>query len=300
METIEQTFLGTLGFGNQVACKIARNGDLITNMYMKYVPNDLIDGEYIGDPQIFSHPTAFPRLGTALLKEINIEIGGQQIDKHYAHWLSVREDLFEKNDHKTIPLIVNPNSEYESHLMSEQTRPTAGVWTQSEVDAAEFTAAQLTDQYSGRLGLNHEMNSNYSNSMTHIHPATRYQQLTGNYIVSGKNAWKGLGAHDRFVPLNFWFCRNPGLALPIIALQYHEVVVNWTLPDINEISINGTDASKIFQDFSDHSNDSLITNPRFNNVKLLVDYVYLDTDERRRFAQVSHEYLIEQLQFQSP
>ena len=182
--------------------------------------------------------------------------------------------------------------------MSEQTRPTAGVWTQSEVDAAEFTAAQPTDQYSGRLGLNHEMNSNYSNSMTHIHPATRYQQLTGNYIVSGKNAWKGLGAHDRFVPLNFWFCRNPGLALPIIALQYHEVVVNWTLPDINEISINGTDASKIFQDFSDHSNDSLITNPRFNNVKLLVDYVYLDTDERRRFAQVSHEYLIEQLQFQ--
>ena len=96
METIEQTFLGTLGFGNQVACKIARNGDLITNMYLKYVPNDLIDGEYIGDPQIFSHPTAFPRLGTALLKEINIEIGGQQIDKHYAHWLSVREDLLKK------------------------------------------------------------------------------------------------------------------------------------------------------------------------------------------------------------
>ena len=107
-----------------------------------------------------------------------------------------------------------------------------------------------------------------------------------------------LGSPRSLCSTKFWFCRNPGLALPIIALQYHEVVVNWTLPDINEISINGTDASKIFQDFSDHSNDSLITNPRFNNVKLLVDYVYLDTDERRRFAQVSHEYLIEQLQFQ--
>ena len=33
------------------------------------------------------------------------------------------------------------------------------------------------------------------------------------------------------------------------------------------------------------------------NASLYVDYVYLDTDERRRFAQVSHEYLIEQLQF---
>src|SRR5690606_29485763 len=29
-----------------------------------------------------------------------------------------------------------------------------------------------------------------------------------------------------YVPLQFWFCRNPGLALPLIALQYHEVKIN--------------------------------------------------------------------------
>jgi len=68
-----------------------------------------------------------------------------------------------------------------------------------------------------------------------------------------------------YIPLNFWFCRNPGLALPLIALQYHEVKVTCQVnADSNE---------------------------------LWVDYVYLDTDERRRFAQTSHEYLIEQLQF---
>ena len=69
------------------------------------------------------------------------------------------------------------------------------------------------------------------------------------------------------IPLNFWFCRNPGLALPLIALQYHEVKVKFTWGGSN----NG-------------------------GVSVLVDYIYLDTDERRRFAQVSHEYLIEQIQ----
>ena len=69
-----------------------------------------------------------------------------------------------------------------------------------------------------------------------------------------------------YVPLQFWFCRDNGLALPLIALQYHEVRVKITL---------GDDVSA---------------------AKLYADYVYLDTDERRRFAQSSHEYLIEQVQ----
>ena len=75
-----------------------------------------------------------------------------------------------------------------------------------------------------------------------------------------------------YVPLQFWFCRNPGLALPLIALQYHEVKL------IMSLSSNWI---------------------RNHGVKVLVDYIYLDTDERRRFAQVSHEYLIEQVQHQT-
>jgi hypothetical protein len=71
------------------------------------------------------------------------------------------------------------------------------------------------------------------------------------------------------VPLQFWFNRNPGLALPLIALQYHEVKVKLTL------GATGTGSE---------------------DAKLWADYIYLDTDERRRFAQVSHEYLIEQVQ----
>ena len=85
------------------------------------------------------------------------------------------------------------------------------------------------------------------------------------------------------VPLQFWFCRNPGLALPLIALQYHEVKLKLTFPEKSEIA-TGTVAS---------------ASPSLSSVEVWADYIYLDTDERRRFAQVSHEYLIEQLQYQS-
>ena len=95
------------------------------------------------------------------------------------------------------------------------------------------------------------------------------KSMQGDIGLSGKvgvNDESGPGMIQ--VPLQFWFCRNPGLALPLIALQYHEVKVKMVLG-----SVTGT-----------------------AGVKLWADYIYLDTDERRRFAQVSHEYLIEQVQ----
>jgi hypothetical protein len=89
-----------------------------------------------------------------------------------------------------------------------------------------------------------------------------------------------------YVPLKFWFNRHVGLALPLIALQYHEVRLNFDIAPLEQL---------------------IVTNATFNRIDkrqceiadamLLVDYIYLDSEERRRFAQVGHEYLIEQLQF---
>ena len=92
-------------------------------------------------------------------------------------------------------------------------------------------------------------------------------------------------AYTLYVPLQFWFCRNPGLALPLIALQYHEVKFNITfkaLADCYTLSAGSISPAT----------------PAISNASLYVDYIYLDTDERRQFAQAQHEYLIEQLQFQ--
>jgi hypothetical protein len=95
-----------------------------------------------------------------------------------------------------------------------------------------------------------------------------------------------------YVPLQFWFCTNPGLALPLIALQYHEVKINLDLRPIDEClwavkNLSGTSN----QADKDAYSQSLVA------ASLYVDYIFLDTDERRRMAQNPHEYLITQLQF---
>jgi hypothetical protein len=132
---------------------------------------------------------------TDLIKTVEVEIGGQKIDKHYSQWLDIYNELFETS---------------------------------------------------------HDL---------------RFAMTNGSQTAPNVNT------KTHYIPLRFWFNRNPGLALPLIALQYHEVKINMTL---NPARTAG--------------------NVTMSDAKLLVNYLYLDTDERRRFAQVSHEYLIEQVQ----
>ena len=81
-----------------------------------------------------------------------------------------------------------------------------------------------------------------------------------------------------YIPLQFWFCRDNGLALPLIALQYHEVKLKISFEENKNLS------------------DTTLTGLSNFSAKIWADYVYLDTDERRKFAQTEHEYLIEQVQ----
>jgi hypothetical protein len=83
---------------------------------------------------------------------------------------------------------------------------------------------------------------------------------------------------EAYIPMKFWFCKNPGLALPLIALQFHEVKFNIQLADYKELH-----ATKF-------------TDVNLTSFKVFADFVYLDSNERRLFAQNAHEYLIEQLQ----
>ena len=114
-----------------------------------------------------------------------------------------------------------------------------------------------------------------------------YDKMIGNVpeltnIVVGPTTTTPVQPYTMHLPLIFWFNRNPGLALPLIALQYHEVKLNIEFADWT--SCCWTDCNSL-------------TVPSLGQVSLYTDYIYLDTDERKRFAQSSHEYLIEQLQF---
>jgi hypothetical protein len=218
MEAIAQTFNGTQAASSKVTATIARNGDLIHKMYYTYNPSNLATG----------NGTVGPNVGHTLLNEIELEIGGQSIDKHYGHWLETWSNLTEPN----------PSGAQNISAAAGGTEP-----------ANTSTLYQL-------MSYNHSSNDNGGGDNANLTTAPTFAS----------------------VPLQFWFCRNPGLALPLIALQYHEVKVSLT-----------------FAAGADVSTGAGLT---LTSGELWVDYIYLDTDERRRFAQQSHEYLIEQLQFQ--
>jgi hypothetical protein len=105
-----------------------------------------------------------------------------------------------------------------------------------------------------------------------------------------------------YVPLQFWFCTNPGLALPLIALQYHEVKINLDIRPIDEClwavtTLNCSNTSNSSATVGRPVPATIAYNQSLVAASLYVDYVFLDTDERRRMAQNPHEYLITQLQF---
>ena len=175
METIQQTINGGPGDGGNSTVTISRNGDLVHKVYVTLAGLNVTKGSNI-------------------VKEVELEIGGQRIDRQYEEWMNIWNELST--------------------------------------------------------------------------PESKALALKAMQCDIGTGTTTGVGNVQ--VPLNFWFCRNPGLALPLIALQYHEVKLKFTWGSVH----NGT----------------------VSNAKVFCDYIYLDTDERRRFAQVSHEYLIEQIQ----
>ena len=209
VESIEQTFNGTADFGRKVTALISRSGDLIGRVYLQATLPAISNGSSI---RWVDH------VGHHLIKQVEVEIGGQRIDRQYGDWLQIWYEL------------------------------TCGM------DKRHF----LGHGYDDMIGHGDAANGT---SLQHWGPSHAEATL--------------------FVPLQFWFCRNVGLALPLIALQYHEVKINLEFRAFSELVIAGSTASA----------ESLAS------ASLWVDYVYLDTEERRRFAQVSHEYLIEQLQF---
>jgi hypothetical protein len=187
LESIQQTFNGSVGYGQRVTATISRNGDLISRAYLVIKTKDT---------------KLVPYFGLKVIKHAEVEIGGQRIDKHYADWM---------------------------YIWNELSMPVA--------------------------------------------------KKEGYYNMVGGKGGDELAGLSLYVPLEFWFCRNIGLALPLIGLQYHEVKINIQFEEPSLVVQHGlTPASSL-------------------SAALWVDYIYLDTDERRKFAQSSHEYLIEQLQF---
>ena len=152
----------------------------------------------------------------------------------------------------------------------------------------EIGAQQIDEQYGQWMDIWSELNLNSSQ-------IPGFSQMVGkNYNSAMWQPYNGSAAPGSklFIPLQLWFCRNPGLAIPLIALQYHEVRIKITFERFEKLVVAVTNGNY----------QQVVLNgiePEFNSFQMFDTYYYLDTTERRKFAQNAHEYLIEQVQSQS-
>ena len=99
------------------------------------------------------------------------------------------------------------------------------------------------------------------------------------------------GAQTLIIPLQFWFCRNPGSYLPLLALQYHPIRINIKLRSLQGMAYTGAAGS------SPTCVPTVVNQASIQSILMWGDYIYLDTEERRRFVSTQHEYLVEQVQY---
>lgn len=218
MEAFRVNFTGAPAWGQRVVAVVNRNADLIWKTYL-----EITLPVTAGVANLTSWTGgAKRRLGYLMVQQVEVEIGGQIIDRQYGEWLYLWETL-----------------------------------------TADFDTAMKLDNLVGGAYENED---------------------TASTLCRGR-------PNVIYVPFQFWFNRNPGLALPLIALQYHEVRFNITLNDAVNL-VQGAAATGA--SLAGAANAL----PAPLDMALYIDYIYLDVEERRRFAQESHEYLIEQLQFE--
>ena len=245
MESIEQTFNGQADFGRRVTCTISRNGDLAYRTYLQVTLPEInqgMKGNGVQDDGVYARWLDFP--GEQLISQVEVEIGGQRIDRQYGDWMHIWNQLT---------------------LTSEQQRG----YYQMIGNTTQLTF--LTDPSFNAVDGPCESGA-------------------PSQVCAPRNA---LPESTLYVPFQFLYCRNPGLALPLIALQYHEVKINLDIRPIDEclFAVGSLNCPNGSNKVTTAYNQSLVA------ASLYVDYVFLDTDERRRMAQNPHEYLIEQLQF---
>jgi hypothetical protein len=322
-EVIEQTFNGSASLGSRATVPITRNGDLVTQMYLKTTltatkgadaANDVAKNRYTtftlgttadtdsftsaatvaetitanaadNDSRLnnnlkFTFGSGHALAGTEFVEGDMVEVTNTAVTATDLVKDLVAVKYFEVYDcEANILRLKNPTNitisvdeafdDAPVMVFKKATTATTYEWA-NDVGYALISSVEL--QVGGT-----KIDKHYGRWMHIWSQLTRTSEHddTQAALLNMKNTEL---SKTLYVPLQFFCCRNDGLALPLIALQYHDVRL--------EFEFNS--AANLIQGHS---------TVKMENTSLLVNYIYLDSEERKRFAQASHEYLIEQLQF---
>ena len=279
LESIQQTFNGSVGYGQRVTATISRNGDLISRAYL-----------VLGVSDTSADTTLCPYFGLRVIKTAEVEIGGQKIDKHYADWMYIWNELSLPYSKKEgyFKMVGGSGSigdkKVKNTITSSSLKLSVGGDDVSAINNANGFADKKVKVLSlpNQPGFGLELNltltgtsltytvskagANYDTSKSldfEIKTADLFEQTTQGTPVTVNTStampetfiltlpasdFEVMSTSDNkkdlntlYVPLEFWFCRNVGLALPLIALQYHEVKINVQFEDAKKCTNGSND-----------------------------------------------------------
>ena len=244
MEPFRINLTGQAAWGAKHSAIIGRHADLLYSTYLEVV---MPVGTFNNDQG---------RLGYNLIRNVELDIGGQLIDRLYGEWLYLWDAL------------------------SSDLTTSKKLWN---MVGAGPTTSSTTQAYSDNLFVAATSGGAVTTAALGTKATTVAFADTSACISGSGNSGHPALPNVLYIPLNFFYTRNPGAALPLIALQYHEVKINIEWNDAQFIAGNFVTGTKTLK--------------QPVQAAVYIDYIYLDTEERRRMAQNSHEYLIEQTQF---
>jgi hypothetical protein len=269
IESQQMYFDGTPNFGQKITCLVARAGDLLGPLFLR-----------VTLPQLYLAPSPGTKIGYvnspghALIQEISVQIGEQEIDKQTGQWMEIYSSL--------------------------------------TTDASQLPGfQQMIQQRPGYPFIDYSNNAPDISGSNQTLPKDIFSRQDGNPLVDFTGGVPDpnigpfpqyydepiMGPVTLYIPLRFWFNKNPGMYLPLLAMQYHPVRINITLAPLQSMFYT----KRLYEQESQPSLcGSIAVLPAQLDIQLWGDYIYLDVPERRRFVSSTLEYLIEQVQYTPP
>ena len=286
IESQRMYFDGSPNFGQKLTCLVPRNGDLLGPIFLKItLPQLYLANTYISGSTTKLQPVGYVNSpGHALIQEISVQIGEQEIDKQTGQWMEI--------------------------------------WSSLTTDASQQEGfRQMIGQKPGYPLIDYHNNAfdlSGGNATLPKHVFSREAgnlpiDISGVAIVSSKikpNTTTGpfpksydeplMGPQTLYIPLHFWFNKNPGLYLPLLAMQYHPIRINVTLAPLQSMFYTKDLYLAEASNANLGCNAGISVAPAELGIEMWGDYVFLDVPERRRFVSTTLEYLIEQVQYTPP
>jgi hypothetical protein len=287
IESQRMYFDGTPNFGQKISCLVPRNGDLLGPVFLKITLPQLYyaNGQKVG---YVNSP------GHALIQEISVQVGEQEIDKQTGQWMEIWSSLTVDASQRVgfdemtgtrpgYPFIDVSNNAFDVSG-ANPTLPPYMFSRQNGNPLVDISGVSV-DPIANKIKPN---NTVYTSAP---YQAGRYPRDYDDPIM---------GPVTLYIPLRFWFNKNPGTYLPLLAMQYHPVRINVTLAPLQSMFY----ASALYNTERPGApqvvNAGLSVQPAQLDIQLWGDYVFLDVPERRRFVSSALEYLIEQVQYTPP